>query len=375
MADYDSFIPKHRRIFDTLREEILQGMHPNGKRLASEGQLVRHYATSRPTVARALNELERVGLVERRPGSGTYVCGAPKNAGGMFSVVLQDLGLSGVNIWGQIYSAIARSANRQRHDVLVGNLPPDHEAFKLLDVRTFCDDLIARKPLGVFMQPLELPPEYWHLNQEIVETLDAAGITVVLLNLDVVERPERSKFDIVGMNHRLAGAVVTEHLLKLGARRIAFVTSVSYLTSVEDRIAGCLDAMRKFGINPEHDFVRVGDPLDREFVMAALGFPRVDAVICVNDHTALRFLKALTTEGVGVPNDVRLASFDDVEYAALSSPALTTLRIPAQAWGEVAVDTMIQRIERPNLPSRDILLGCELVVRQSCGAKNAVMPR
>jgi DNA-binding LacI/PurR family transcriptional regulator len=369
MADKDSFIPKHRRIFDTLREEILQGMHPNGKRLASEGQLVRHYATSRPTVARALNELERLGLVERRPGSGTYVCGAPKNACGLFAVVLQDLGLSGVNIWGPIYSAIARSASRHRHDVLVGNLPTDHEAWKSLDVRTFCDDLIARKPLGVFMQPLELPPVYWHLNQQIVETLDAAGITVVLLNLDVVDRPERSKFDIVGMNHRLAATVVAEHLLKLGARRLAFVTPVTYLTSVEDRIAGSLDAMRKFGINCEHGFVKVGDPLDPEFVMAALGVPSVDAVICVNDHTALRFLKTLSTKGIGVPKDVRLASFDDVEYAALSSPALTTLHIPAQAWGEVALDTMFQRIERPNLPPRDILLGCELVVRQSCGAR------
>ena len=65
--------PKHREISRQLRAEIAAGRYPAGARLPSEPQLVRRFGVSRPTVGRAMLDLQNEGLIERRAGSGTYV--------------------------------------------------------------------------------------------------------------------------------------------------------------------------------------------------------------------------------------------------------------------------------------------------------------
>jgi GntR family transcriptional regulator of arabinose operon len=69
-----------------------------------------------------------------------------------------------------------------------------------------------------------------------------------------------------------------------------------------------------------------------------------------------------------VPDDVRVVGIDDLEYAKLLPVPLTTLRQPTRQIGDAALATMLERIARPTLPTRDILLNCELIVRESCGA-------
>jgi DNA-binding LacI/PurR family transcriptional regulator len=96
---------------------------------------------------------------------------------------------------------------------------------------------------------------------------------------------------------------------------------------------------------------------------------RPDALICANDATAARLLVTLASLGVHVPDDVRLASFDDVQYANLLSPPLTTIHQPCEQIGAVAVQTLLQRLREPGTPPREILLDAPLVVRRSCGTR------
>jgi DNA-binding LacI/PurR family transcriptional regulator len=70
-----------------------------------------------------------------------------------------------------------------------------------------------------------------------------------------------------------------------------------------------------------------------------------------------------------VPEDARVAAFDDVRYSRLLRPPLTTVRQPCRDIGAAAMMTMRERIARPGLPARDVLLDAKLVVRESCGAK------
>ena len=79
-------------------------------------------------------------------------------------------------------------------------------------------------------------------------------------------------------------------------------------------------------------------------------------------HTLLRL-------GYTVPGDVRLVGIDDAEFARLLPVPLTTLRQPSRQIGDVALAAMLERVARTDLPTRDILLHCELIVRDSCGAK------
>ncbi|PYS05694.1 MAG: GntR family transcriptional regulator, partial [Acidobacteria bacterium] len=65
----------------------------------------------------------------------------------------------------------------------------------------------------------------------------------------------------------------------------------------------------------------------------------------------------------------KIVGIDDVKYASLLPIPLTTQHQPCLDLGRIAMATMIDRLEHPGLPTRDISLGCRLVVRKSCGAQ------
>ena len=88
--------------------------------------------------------------------------------------------------------------------------------------------------------------------------------------------------------------------------------------------------------------------------------------------TAARLMPTLLRIGAcRVPGDVRVVGIDDVEYAKLLPVPLTTLRQPTRQIGDAALAAMLERVASTHLPTRDILLNCELIVRDSCGAKRA----
>ena len=93
--------------------------------------------------------------------------------------------------------------------------------------------------------------------------------------------------------------------------------------------------------------------------------PRPDAFVCENDVLAARLLKTLTALGHRVPQDVRLAGFDDVQIARLSSPALTTIRQPCDLIARTAFDRLLSRIARPQQEPLHLVPAAELVVRES----------
>jgi DNA-binding LacI/PurR family transcriptional regulator len=80
-------------------------------------------------------------------------------------------------------------------------------------------------------------------------------------------------------------------------------------------------------------------------------------------------MKTLIELGVRIPEEIRLVGIDDVKYASLLPIPLSTQHQPCLDIGRVAVSTMLDRIENPNLPTRDISLSCRLIIRKSCGAQ------
>jgi DNA-binding LacI/PurR family transcriptional regulator len=72
---------------------------------------------------------------------------------------------------------------------------------------------------------------------------------------------------------------------------------------------------------------------------------------------------------VRIPRDAGIVGIDDVNYASLLPVPLTTVHQPCREIGEAALRVMLERLERPKMAARDVLLDCSLVVRKSCGAK------
>jgi DNA-binding LacI/PurR family transcriptional regulator len=230
-----------------------------------------------------------------------------------------------------------------------------------------CRHYIERRVDGVFFAPVEMTPTVGDVNHRIARALDEAGIPLVLLDRTVTPYPDPGYHDLVGIDNRRAGYVMTEHLLQLGARRIVFVRQPNSAPTVDAREAGYREAMYARQVPLDQLGSARLDPDDHLQVEAMLRARTPDAVVCANDRTAGRLMHTLRRLGVRVPNDLRVVGIDDVEFASLLPVPLTTLRQPTLQLGEVALSVMLERVARRDLPARDTRLRCELVVRESCG--------
>ena len=358
-------LPKHRRIFDHLLASIQSGQLKAGDRLPSEAELGVLFAASRITVAKAVSDLQRMGLVTRRPGAGTHVFGPTPSAGRTFGLLIPELGLT--EIFEPICHGMMRTAFARPDALLWGNASTSlSETAK--EAEQLVHSFIAQKVAGVFFAPLELTPDKDIANRRIARSLERAQIPVVLLDRCYMPFPARSAHDLVGIDNRRAGYVAAAHLLGLGAKSLVFLGEEHAASTVEARITGFYEALRHFSVVREFDPVWRGSPLDEDFIRQKLDASQPDGVVCANDLTAARLMQTLLAFGVRIPQDVRIIGMDDVKYANLLPVPLTTIQQDCAGIGAVAMATMLERLEHPELPVRDINVPTKLVIRRSCGA-------
>ena len=112
------------------------------------------------------------------------------------------------------------------------------------------------------------------------------------------------------------------------------------------------------------------EPQDSTAVQKTIKQIRPDGIICANDLTAAQLMKVLTEIGISIPEQMKIAAFDDVKYASLLPVPLTTIHQPCIAMGAAALETMVHRLQHRTAPSRDIMLNFSLVVRRSTGANS-----
>jgi len=363
--------PKHRAIYRELKADIVAGKHRPGARLPSEAQLVKQHRVSRPTVARALLDLQHEGLIQRRAGSGSFVRDAAATTEtGVRLLGLLIPGLGTTEIFEPICGEIASLARAREFSLLWGgSTHPLHDTDASREhAEQLCHQFIERKVAGVFFAPFELTPEPEQANRRLAELLRKAGIPVVLLDRDFTPFPHRSEFDLVGVDNFAGGYLLGEHLVKLGCRRLAFVARPLSAPTVDARVAGAREAMSRHGLEPESEWAHHGDPSDMKFVRRLASPDRPEAFICANDNTAAVLMQSLERAGLRVPRDIRVVGFDDVKYATLLSVPLTTIHQPCRDIGTVAFHAMMGRVVEPTLPVRTLTLSPRLVVRESCGA-------
>lgn len=360
--------PKYKLIFETLRQGIISGQYGNGARLPSEGELERRFGASRMTVVKAVRQLQQMGLVVRRVGSGTFVSSPSERGSRLFGLLIPDLGQT--EIFEPICQGMAKFQPGNKYSLLWGNAASDNEK-KEQSAEHLCHQYIAQGVSGVFFAPLEYTPVKDQVNQKIVSALDKAKIPVVLLDRCVAAYPRRSKYDLVGIENRRTAFVATEHLVQVGAKRIAFFARRFSASSVDARIAGYREALFAYGMLRDENLVFAGNPSDDSFVRSILDKQKPDAFLCANDRTAANLMQTLTALNRSIPDEIRIVGIDDVKYANLLSIPLTTQHQPCLEIGAVAMSTMLQRVEHPELLARDILLSCSLVIRKSCGSQRS----
>lgn len=355
---------KYQTVLDVLRGEIDSGMWKEGERLPTEAELIERFSVSRITVGRALRELQSAGLIERRAGSGTFRSRSSSTPGLSFGLLIPDLGET--EIFEPICQGMMASPLAREHALLWGSLSGEvssreEQAWQL------CRHYIDRRVSGVFFAPIEMTTGKDRINQRISDALDEANIPVVLLDRTVRPYPERGHHDLVGIDNRGAGFEVTRHLIECGSTRIAIVGVRNAASTVDAREAGYREALYAAGLPTERERIHRFNQIDAEAV-SDLMKTRPDGIVAVNDRIAAALMSNLLEQGHRIPDDVALVGIDDLEYAKLLTVPLTTLRQPTRQIGAAALSAMLERVHGVELPTRDILLQGDLIVRKSSGA-------
>ncbi|MGW0759624.1 LacI family DNA-binding transcriptional regulator [Streptomyces sp. NPDC002814] len=179
----------------------------------------------------------------------------------------------------------------------------------------------------------------------------------------------------VSVDDVAGGALAVRHLVDAGHRSIAYVSGPPGLNQVRDRRTGALNALTEAGLGPgalrELPTERLDVAAGRDAGARLLGLAdRPTAVFCANDLLALGVLQAMFAAGVGVPDDLAIVGYDDIEFAAAAAVPLTSVRQPAVTMGALAAELLLEETDAASTgprrhEHRRVVLQPELVVRRS----------
>ncbi len=200
------------------------------------------------------------------------------------------------------------------------------------------------------------------LDDPLVDGLLASSLPTVLVG----HRKADMTASYVDVDNVHAADAMTTHLVSIGRSRIGYITGTPRNVAAVDRLAGYRRAMQRAGLIND-DLIVEGDFNAPSGVAGAATLldRGVDAIFCANDATALGALETIRARALRVPEDVALAGFDDLEFAARLDPPLTTIRQGVRQQGAEAVGNLFQLIADRDGSPRRVLLPTELVIRQS----------
>ena len=355
---------KSKAISERLRQEILSGKFDSTRKLPSDRMLMRRFAVARATVQTAMKELLDKHLIDRKPGYGTFLTERAKvSAGRKLGVIVPDAFYS---FYARICRGIDESAKMNGWATLSASLGSGNMRERAAKALEFAEVCVREKVSGVVFQPLQFLKDGVKFNSAVLDVFAKAHIPVVLLDSDYLPLPQRSEYDLVGIDNMCAGYELARHVIAQGAKRIwYFSNSLPAPTSV-NRGNGVGLAVTEAGLRWTRDSIFFADPTDvRAARRLFAGKNRPDAIVAVNDYIASVLLKTLKAIGKRVPGDVLLAGVNGDSVGEECEPPITTVVQPCAEIGRTAVSLLLGRIVDPALPPREVLLGVRLEVRKS----------
>lgn len=204
------------------------------------------------------------------------------------------------------------------------------------------------------------------LDGEQVDEYVRFGLPMVVAGARLPGTKKRD-FDVVAPDDYNGAKEAVEHLVRSGRKRIVYCGPHEFSLSGEPRWRGYVDVMKEAGLEPVTRAIPEVSAF--EGYRHGLSWPdldQVDAIFAFNDLMAFGLSRALGERGVGIPDDIALIGYDDVEFSRFTTPALTTVRIPKENLGQQAATLLIQRIEGDfREPSIERILPTELIIRET----------
>lgn len=197
---------------------------------------------------------------------------------------------------------------------------------------------------------------------------------VAKLNIPMVVIDRRiSDFEVdnIFIDNVISSFKVTQHLIENGYKKIGAILGNGSMTGKE-RHEGYLKALKETGLKVFSQLTSFTAPREENGYEAALKLLQSsnppDAIFTSNSLLAAGALRAIQDQGLEIPKEIALTTFDDTSWARLVRPSITVVEQPAYEIGQTATELLIQRINNPSRPTREVILKGNLIVRESSGS-------
>jgi len=358
-------------IATVIRQRITEGTYPPGSQLPTERAISEEFTVDRSVVRKSLMMLEKQGAVIREHGHRPRVRwdGAAVKTDRSIAFYQTITAIIPQEPHYPAATAMVQGANqalRLRESplkiVLVDNGDAAFETRELTKV-------IEERPAGLII---------WHTNSPetlpLLRRIEDLGIPIVFVD----HYPVQLECNFVGVDNYGSAIDAVEHLLSLGHRRIAHITSTEQWTSVLERRDGYREAMHAAGITPMPEWTVIIPELKmqdlRPAVEQLMGLAEPPtAVFAMNDALAHYFVAELETAGFRVPADISVVGFDDLERYSPRPAMLTTMHQPFDKIGKRAAELLLQRIDEyaNGIKAwRHVMMAAPLIVRSTSGRPN-----
>ncbi len=182
------------------------------------------------------------------------------------------------------------------------------------------------------------------LSKAYTELITANDIPVVFLDF----YDDRKDIDCVISDSFYASYDITNYLINIGHRKLAFVGSVKATSSIQDRYLGYVKSLIEHNIHVSSNYILEDRGPDGLMIPIKLPVDMPTAFVCNCDSTAHALIKQLSKLGYCVPQDISVTGFDNSMYSDMSEPKITTVEVNTEQMAALAVDTILKKIDNPN---------------------------
>jgi len=235
-----------------------------------------------------------------------------------------------------------------------------HSDYDATREQAYAEVMITKQVDGVIY--IQATPDATTVQRLLERRIPTVAVDREIPNLEI---------DCVVADNFKGSKAATEHLLKLGHRRIGCIVRASALSNATERVRGYQAAMAQAGLAATPDLLVSGGhgyEAGRKAMAQLLGVdPRPTAVLAYPDTMAIGAIRAALDVGLRVPGDVSIVGFDDIPASAFIHPSLTTVSMPKWEMGQRAAEVLLSRIQGGDAgrPPQRLVLPTTLIVRES----------
>lgn len=350
---------RHQDIYQDLYQKIQNGDLAPGRQLPTERELCRLFSVSRITAMRAINDLERDGLVRRIAGKGSFVLEDTIRKNQMFHLIIPSLAR-------RYYSDMAHAfcsffyERRATGTVVLSN------GYSSETITETLGKLDARNSKGVAIVPSGSPDR----RELLRDLLKEVELPVIIGSREL---PGFAGWQLI-VDEIRAGRNAVDHFADHGHTRIAYAGSVSGYSSSELRYQGFCECCQKHNLRSDYLLQYYDVIASRQIRDLFQSADRPTAVVAADENAALRIQEILSTFELRVPQDVAIVALDGGELAPSLEIPLTCIEFPGGTIGEEMARYLWEiDLGKRRTANKSSVIGYPgtLVVRASCGVNPA----